>query len=150
TVSLENSPTVDISKLHVKLRRSTVEFDQTIDARVNRDGTFTLEHVSLSPEYDIAVEPLPTLTYVKSINPRDLALLQGKARIVTDQKLQIVVDTPICVPRSVICLDVLVTKRGKPAAGAKVVLLPELALRRRADRYITGRTDESGTLQLPA
>jgi hypothetical protein len=144
SLSLENSPTVDVSKLHVKLRRSTTEFDQTIDARVTADGTFTLEHVSLSPEYDIAVEQLPPGTYVKSINPPGLGLLQGRARVVADQKLQIEVATAICT------LDVHVTKRGSSAAGARVVLLPEPAMRRRADRYITGRTDESGSLHVPA
>jgi hypothetical protein len=143
-LSLENSPTLDVSKLHVKLRRSTTEFEQTIDARVNRDGTFKLEHVSLNPEYDIAVEQLPAGTYVKSVNPRALGLLQGKARVVADQKLEITLATPICV------LDVHVTKRGSSAPGARVVLLPEPAMRRRADRYLTGRTDESGSLHLPA
>jgi hypothetical protein len=143
-LSLENSPSLDASKLHVKLRRSTTEFDQTIDARVNRDGTFKLEHVSLYPEYDIAVEQLPAGTYVKSVNPRSLGLLQGKARVVADQKVQIDIATPIC------ALDVHVTKRGSSAPGARVVLLPEPAMRRRADRYLTGRTDESGSLHLPA
>jgi len=143
-LSFENSPTLDVSKLHVKLRRSTTEFDQTIDARVNNDGIFKLDHVSLNPEYDIAVEQLPAGTYVKSINPRALGLLQGKARVVADQKLQIEIATPICV------LDVHVTKRGSSAPGARVVLLPEPAMRRRADRYLTGRTDESGSLHLPA
>jgi hypothetical protein len=144
TVSVENSPAVDVSKLHVKLRRSTVEFDQTIDARVNRDGAFTLDHVSLFPEYDIAVEQLPEGTYVKSVNPRALGLLQGRGRVVADQKLQIALDTGTC------ALDVHVTKRGDAAAGARVVLLPEPAMRRRPDRYMTGRTDESGNLHLPA
>jgi hypothetical protein len=152
SVSLEDSPclepssgpAVDVSKLHVKLRRSTTEFDQTIDARVNDDGTFKLEHVSLYPEYDLAVEELPTGTYVKSINPRALGLLQGKARVVADQKLQIAVATATCV------VDVHVTKRGSPARDTRVVLIPEPSMRRRADRYITGRTDESGTLNLPA
>jgi hypothetical protein len=144
TLSLENSPTVDISKLHVKLRRSTTEFDQTIDARVNDDGTFKLEHVSLYPEYDIAVEQLPEGTYVKNVNPLALGLLRGKGRVVADQKLQISAATATC------ALDVHVTKRGSSAPGAKVVLLPEPAMRRRADRYFMGRTDESGSLHLPA
>jgi hypothetical protein len=144
TLSLENSPTLDVSKLHVKLRRSTTEFDQTIDARVNADGTFKLEHVSLYPEYDIAVEQLPAGTYVKSVDPRALGLLQGKGRVVADQKLQITLATPTCT------LDVHVTKRGSSTPGARVVLLPEPAMRRRGDRYLTGRTDESGSLHLPA
>jgi hypothetical protein len=146
-LSFENSPAVDVSKLHVKLRRSTTEFDQTIDARVNDDGTFKLEHVSLYPEYDVGVEQLPAGTYVKSVNPREL--LQGRARVVADQKLLIAVATNTCAAGSG-CLDVHVTKRGSSAPGAKVVLLPEPAMRRRADRYLTGRTDESGNLHLPA
>jgi hypothetical protein len=93
------------------------------------------------------VEQLPAGTYVRSVNPREL--LQGRARVVADQKLLIAVATNTCAAGSG-CLDVHVTKRGSSAPGAKVVLLPEPAMRRRADRYLTGRTDESGNLHLPA
>jgi hypothetical protein len=133
---------IDLSKLHVKLRRSATEFEQTIDARVRPDGTFTLEHVAEHAEYDVTVEPLVPKTYFESISVGGKSLLQGKAPIPPNEKLQIVLTKGRGIE------DITVTNRGEPAAAARVVLIPEPNLRRRPDRYITGFTDESGKLRL--
>src|SRR5262249_23741550 len=55
----------DTSGLRIKLVRSSNEFDQSIEAPAARDGTFTLEHVAPSAEYDVMVESLPPGTYIK-------------------------------------------------------------------------------------
>jgi hypothetical protein len=143
----EGSPREDrpnLSGERVKLVRSSIEFDQTIDTPVGPDGSFTLDHVAPSMEYDIAVERLPAAIYVKSINSGGRNILSGKSRLVPNQPLQIVVAV------ATDGLDVSVTKGADPAPGIQVVLVPDPSLRRRADRYITGFTGESGHLHLPA
>ncbi len=141
---LEGIATANPAELRVKAVRSSIEFDQTIEAPVGPDGAFTLEHVAPFAEYDIAVDPLPPGAYVRSIMAAGRNILQGKSRLVPYQPLQIVV-TP-----ATNGLDVNVTKAGDPAAGIQVVLIPELPLRRRADRYVTGFTGQSGNLRLSA
>src|SRR5262249_47688604 len=83
-------------------------------------------------------------TYVKSINSGGRNILSGKSRLLPGQPLQIVMAAAMD------SLDVRVTKGADPAPGIQVVLLPEPSLRRRADRYITGFTGESGDLRWPA
>src|SRR4029453_17785457 len=75
----ENRP--NLSGLRVKLVRSSIEFDQTLDVPVGPDGSFTLDRVLPSGEYDIAVERLPSGTYVKSINSGGRNILSGKSRL---------------------------------------------------------------------
>jgi hypothetical protein len=141
-LSLAGRPFEDLSNLQVKLVSSSTEFEQTIVARVTADGTFTLEHVPVQGEYDVVIERMPPGTYVKSLTNAGRSLLQGKARLMPDQRLQIVLDTALGK------LDVHVTKRANPAAGAEVILIPQPAFIRRADRYIVGYTDQSGDLHL--
>lgn len=143
-LSLEGSPRANLSGLHVKLVRSSTEFDQRIDAPAGPDGAFTLEHVPPSAEYDIAVEPLPPDTYMKSISSSGRNILPGKSRLLPSQPLRIVLAA------ATDGLEVRVTNGGDPAAGVQVVLIPDPLLRRRADRYITGFTGESGDLRLTA
>jgi hypothetical protein len=142
TLAWEGNPREDLSALHVKLVRSSVEFDQTLDAYVRSNGAFTFDHVSLS-EYDINVEPLPPGTYVKTIRAAGRDVLAG-ARLLPSQPVQIVLAT------ATDNLDVHVIKDSNPAAGAQVVLIPSFSLRRRPDRYLTGFTDASGNLHLSA
>ena len=140
----ERYPGQGISALHVKLTRSTTEFDQKIDARTDPDGSFTLERVFPFAEYDIAVEPLPPGTYVKNIFSPGRTIFTGKSTLVPLQPLQ------IRLAMAMDSLEVHVTKGSDPAAGTQVVLVPEAMLRRRRDRYITGFTSESGDLRLTA
>ncbi len=140
----EGNPGEGLSGLHVKLTRSTTEFDQKIDVRTDPNGTFTLEHVFPFAEYDIAVEPLPPGTYVKNIFSAASSILTGKSRLTTLQPLQIRL---AAAPDS---LEVHLTKGSDRAAGIQVVLVPEPMLRRRPDRYIIGFTTESGDLRLTA
>ena len=140
----EGNPREGFSGLHVKLTRSSTEFDQEIDARTDPDGAFTLEHVFPFAEYDIAVEPLPPGTYVKGIFSPASTIFAGKSRLTPLQPLGIRLAPA---PDS---LEVHVTKGSDPAAGVQVVLVPEPTLRRRPDRYITGFTTESGDLRLAA
>src|SRR5262249_49813614 len=92
TVSWEGNPRADLSALRVKLVRSTVEFDQTLDPYMRSNGAFTFDHVSLS-EYDINVEPLPPGTYVKTIRAGGRDVLPGGARLLPGQPVQIVLAT---------------------------------------------------------
>jgi hypothetical protein len=145
TLSLEEglaTAGIDLSKFHVKLRRSATEFEQTIDARVRPDGTFTIEHVAEHVEYDVAAEPVLPAAYFKTISAGGQSLLRGKAPIPPEQKLQLVLTQGRGIE------DVVATKDGHPAAGARVVLIPEPELRRRPDLYIADRTDQSGKVRL--
>jgi Carboxypeptidase regulatory-like domain len=139
---LEGSLRTNLSALHVKVVRSSTEFDQRIDAVAGPDGAFSLEHIAPFAEYDIAVEPIPLGTYVKSISSAGRDILPGRSRLLPNQPLQVVVAT------ATDGLEVHVTNRNDPAAGVQVVLIPGPLLRRRADRYVTGFTNESGDLQL--
>lgn len=132
---------LDSPTLHVKAIRSTIEFDQQIDAQVRPDGSFTLEHVPPSAEWDMVVEPLRSGTYVKSITLAGRSILGGRARFQASP-------LRITLAEAVESLDVHVEKGGEPAVGAQVVLIPELLLRRRADRYVVGFTGESGDVTL--
>jgi hypothetical protein len=132
------------SGIRVKLIRSSVEFAQEFETYSLPDATFTLEHVAPLAEYDVAIEPLPQGSYVKSIYSGGTSVLQGKARLAPLQSLSIV----LAVASD--GLDVRVTRNADSAAGIQVVLIPEPAYRRRADRYVTGFTDQSGFLQLSA
>jgi hypothetical protein len=124
----------------VKLVRSSVEFDQTVEARPARDGSFILEHVSPFAEYDVVLDSLPTGTYVKSISSGGRSVLPGKSRLDPLQAMVIVVAA------ATDGLDVHVTQGADAAAGVQVVLIPDPSLSRRADRYITDFTDASGDL----
>jgi hypothetical protein len=139
---LEGVPRGSLSGLRVKLEQTNTEFEQTIDARAGSDGVFTLEHVSPFAEYDVVVDPLPPGAYVKSISFGGPNMLLGKLRPSPNRPLQIVVSAAMD------DLDVHVTKAGDPAPGTQVVLIPEPSLRRRADRYVTGFSGESGDLHL--
>jgi hypothetical protein len=139
----EGNPRANLAKLRVRLLRSTAEFDQAFDTVVAADGAFTVDNVPPA-EYDVAVGPIPAGLYVKSVFSGGRNFLDGGYRPVLGQPLQIVLAT------STDNLQVKVSKDGNPAAGAHVVLIPNLQLRHRADRYITGSTDANGDLTLSA
>jgi hypothetical protein len=141
-VSLEGSPRANLSGLRVKLMRSSTEFDHSIDASAGPDGSFTLEHVVPSAEYDIVVEPLPPGMYVKSLRSGGRDILSGKSRILSGQPLRIMLAA------ATDGLEVRVTGGSDPASGVQVVLIPAPSLRRRSDRYITGFSGQSGDLRL--
>ena len=143
-IVLDGSARASLSGLHVKLVRSGAEFDRRIDARPGPDGGFTLEHVAPLADYDVAVENLPPGAYVKSISSAGRNILMGKSRLIPGQPL------PIVLGIAADALDVRVTNGSDPAAGVQVVLIPEPSLRRRADRYVTGFTGETGDLRLVA
>jgi hypothetical protein len=139
----EGNPRADLSRMRVKLTRSTIEFDQKFEANVVADGTFTLEKVPLA-QYDITVESLPAGLYVKSIVSGNRNVLEGNARILDGDKMRIVLAT------ATDCLRVLTVKGSNPAPRAEIVLIPTLQFRRRADRYIVGFSDASGNALLQA
>jgi hypothetical protein len=144
TVTWEGNPRADFSELRVKLVRGTTEFDQTLYAEMRSNGSFRFDSVA-SSNYDLAVEPLPPGTYLKSARSGGLDfLVTGNTRFTSGQPLQIVLAT------AADTLDVHVTKEADPAAGAQVVLIPDLLMRRRPERYLTGFTDTSGNLHLTA
>ena len=143
-VFIDRSLRNELSGLRIKLVRSSTEFDQTIDARAAPDGAFFFEHVASLAEYDVVVDPLPAGTYVRSISSGVRSILSGKARLTEGQPLQ------IALAIAVDDLEVHVTQAGEPAVGIQVVLVPDPTLRRRADRYLTGVTGESGDIRLTA
>jgi hypothetical protein len=133
----------DLSRMRVKLIRSTTEFDQKFEAKVAADGTFTLEKIPLA-QYDITVEPLPPGVYVKSIVSGNRSVLEGNARVIDGDKMRIVLAT------ATDCLRVRTVKGSNPAPRAEIVLVPTPQFRRRPDRYIIGFSDAAGNAVLSA
>jgi hypothetical protein len=88
------------------------------------------------------VDGLPPGTFVKSIASGQSNLLPGKSRLMRDQPLRVVVGV------AAETLRVRVTNGSVAGTNARVVLIPEPSLRRRADRYRTGLTDTTGTVLL--
>src|SRR5438132_3710638 len=105
----EGNPRANLSGLHVRLTRSSTEFDQKIDALTDPDGAFTLEQVSPFAEYDIAVEPLPPGTYVKNVFSPLRTIFTGKSTLLALQSLQ------IRLAAATDSLEVHVTKGSDPA-----------------------------------
>jgi hypothetical protein len=143
SLAQEGNARANLTKLRIKLLRSTTEFDQTFDTVAAPDGTFSLDQIPFA-EYDVAVDPLPAALYVKSVVAGARNFLDGGYRPVLGQLLQIVLAT------ATDNLQVTVQNDGNPAAGAFVVLIPQPSLRHRADRYITGSTDANGNVTLSA
>lgn len=140
---LEGRFTLDLSASRVRISRSRVVADHEIESPVSTDGTFSLMHVG-PWEYDIALEPLPPGTYINSIWSGRVNVLAGNARLSRDQPLQIVLSVATA------AVEGIAVKRGDPAGGMEIVLVPDNALRRRTDRYIAGITDATGKFQLNA
>jgi Carboxypeptidase regulatory-like domain len=146
-VTWEGNPRANLSGLHVRLQRSTTDFDQTFVEGVQPDGAFAFgsETFPQVPQanFDVAVEPLPPGSYIKTITSGGSNLLAG-GRFLPGQPVRILLAA------ATDNVDVRVTKGADPAAGAQVVLIPNPPLRRRADRYLSGFTDAYGSLHLTA
>lgn len=143
-VSVDDGPNPDLSNMRVKLIRTSREVDQEIDAVTTGDGGFMLSNVGTG-EYDILLEPLPPNFYIKSIVHVGRQLLGSPIRI-SDVFGQL----QIFLGRAFAVVEGQVDKAGQPVAGAEVVLVPEVRLRRRPERYIVGFTDAMGSYQLSA
>jgi hypothetical protein len=141
-LSVEGNPRANPAGSKIKLTRSRIEFDQSIEAPVAIDGTFALQHVAAQAQYDVVVEPTPSGTYVKSIASGGIEILRGNARLLPNQLLRVELGV------ATDTLDVHVTKGSEPAPGIQVVLIPDVSLQRRADRYVTDYTGTSGDLHL--
>jgi hypothetical protein len=127
--------------LRVRLRRSTIRIDQTVQSAVNSDGTFILPQVGPG-EYDVTVDPLPPDTYVKNIDSGGRDVLRGQARLDPSRILQVVLAAAAA------RVEGRVSKNGDPAGGIQVVLIPDPTLQRRTDRYFSGFTEPGGHFQL--
>jgi hypothetical protein len=88
------------------------------------------------------VDGLPPGTFVKSISSGQSNLLPGKSRLMPDQSLRVVVGV------AAETLEVRVANGSVAGTNARIVLIPEPWLRRRADRYRTGLTDITGAVLL--
>jgi hypothetical protein len=141
-IFIDRSLRTELDGLHVKLVRSSPEFEQTIDAPASPGGEFILDHVAPSAEYDVVVEPLQPGTYIRSMSSGGRNILYGRSRLIPDQRLQIAVATAMAE------LEVHVSQGRDPAPGALVVLIPDPVLRRRPDRYITSVTADDGNARL--
>jgi hypothetical protein len=133
-----------LSDVRIRLLRSSIEFDQKIDAAVDPDGRFTLRPVVPLAEYDIVVDPLPAGTYVRSITSGGVNILRGNARLLPFQPLR------IALAPADEALEVHVYNGADAVAGAQVVLVPDILMRRRADRYVVGFTGAGGNASLAA
>jgi hypothetical protein len=143
-LSVEGNSRANTAGLQIKLTRSSLEFDQSIEAQVAADGSFALEHVAPQAPYDVDIAALPPGMYVKSITSGRMDILRTNVRQLPNQPLKVVLGVATDM------LDVHVTKGNEPAPGIQVVLIPEISLQHRADRYVTDYTDVSGDLHLNA
>lgn len=113
-------------------------------ARVNDDGTFTLDNVN-ADSYSVQLRGLPPTFYVKSIRIGDadaldagLDLTRGAAGV-----LDILVS-----PNGGEVDGAVAGANGQLASGATVVLVPDAARRERMELFKTTATDTSGHFSL--
>jgi hypothetical protein len=132
---------LNLANLKVNLIRSGNDADQKIQTSARSDGFFLLPKVGPG-EYDIAVERLPQGMYVRSVRSNGKSLLEGQARLEPEYPIE------INIAQALASVDGRVTKRGNPAPGVQVVLIPEPALRKREDRYVIDFTDKDGRFEL--
>jgi Carboxypeptidase regulatory-like domain len=141
-IFIDRSLRTELEGLHVKLVRSTTEFDQTIDVPASPGGEFILEHVAPLAEYDVVVEPLPPGVYIRSMSSGGRSILYGRSRLIPDQRVQ------IALASATDDVEVHVIQGRDPSPGVLVVLIPDPVLRRRPDRYITAVTGDDGNALL--
>jgi hypothetical protein len=139
-VTFEGRSNPNIFRSRVKLARSA-GIDQIRESPIASDGSFRLAQVGLG-DYDILIEPLPPDSYVKNIFAGGRDILSARFRPDGPQPLQIVLGAAGA------SVAGRATKAGDPAGGVQIVLVPEPSFRRRADRYITGHTDDAGAFEL--
>jgi len=141
-IFIDRSLRSELEGMHVKLIRSSTEFDRTIDVPASPGGEFIFKHVMPLAGYDIVVEPLPPGNYIRSMTSGGQNIIYGRSRLIPDQRLQ------IAIGQATDDLEVHVYDGKDPVPGALVALIPDPMWRRRPDRYITGVTGEDGNVLL--
>jgi hypothetical protein len=113
-------------------------------AAVAADGSFTLTNVAPS-NYRVTVTPAPPNAYIKSIRLGPTEILTNGLQIERhpDQPLEVLLSTNVAAVEGRVFDD-----REQPLTDVTVVLVPDLAFRKRADLYKTAVTDASGKFQL--
>src|SRR5437773_6772680 len=131
-------------RTHRVLVRRSREIEQRIEVFAGGDGAFTLPDVGPG-EYDVLVERVLSGTYTRSIRYGGRDVLSDAVRIGIDPNDSLDVSLS---PMTGTVEGHVSERVDVPSPGVQVVLVPELRLRRRPDRYIVGLTDVSGNFQL--
>src|SRR6266566_885264 len=134
----------NLAGVKIGLVRRSREIEQRIEVFAGGDGAYTLPDVGPG-EYDVLVERVPSGTYTRSI--------RYGGRDVLSDAMRIGIDPNDSLDVSLSPMTGTVEGHGServdvPSPGVQVVLVPEVRLRRRPDRYIVGLTDVSGNFQL--
>jgi hypothetical protein len=133
--------------MRVAVVRTRSDVDQKFETLAATNGSFTIPGIPHG-EFDVALENIPANTYVKSIRffgqPEDVLMRNMRiATLDTSSRLDIVLGPAMATVEGVVS-----DAKGRPAAGAQVVLIPEARLRHRTDRYIAAYADASGNFQM--
>ena len=134
----------NLAGVKIGLVRRSREIEQRIEVFAGGDGAFTLPDVGPG-EYDVLVERVPSGTYTRSIRYGGRDVLSDAVRIGIDPNDSLDVSLS---PMTGTVEGHVSERVDVPSPGVQVVLVPEMRLRRRPDRYIVGLTDVSGNFQL--
>ncbi len=134
----------NLAGVKIGLVRRSREIEQRIEVFAGGDGAFTLPDVGPG-EYDVLVERVPSGTYTRSIRYGGRDVLYDAVRIGIDPNASLDVSLS---PMTGTVEGHVSERVDVPSPGVQVVLVPEMRLRRRPDRYIVGLTDVSGNFQL--
>src|SRR5438046_7968736 len=96
-------------------------------------------------KYDVLVKRMPSATYTRSIRYGGRDVLSDAVRIGIDPNDSLDVSLS---PMTGTVEGHVSERVDVPSPGVQVVLVPELRLRRRPDRYIVGLADVSGSFRL--
>ena len=148
-LSIENKPDDDpnVAKLRLELTRepNIQGFPQlNPNSKFSLNGEFSMSTVSIG-DYTVQITGLPALGYAKSVRLGSRDLLQETLHVDAQPlgRIEVVVATDAST-----LTGHVVDERQDPAVNVKVVLVPDVSLRRRWDLYKSTMTDPSGNFSI--
>jgi hypothetical protein len=150
-----NRDRIDLSRIRVELRRAPdilgmpavapTTGNNTPMTNVSAEGSFILRAISPG-EYVLAVSSLPEGVYLKSIRWNGQSLMGLPIRIDAPPEDPVVLSLSTeAASANIRAVD----ERQMPVANSTVVLVPDLPLRERRDRYVVSLADMEGRAVLP-
>jgi hypothetical protein len=133
----------NLQPMKVRLVPSSREIQISYETTSVSAGGFTVKNVGVG-DYDVFVDAAPP-AYAQSIRFGARDLLNQPLRVGSDPNGIIDIQMS-AMPAS--AKGSVVNAAGDAAAGVQVVLIPEVRLRRRSDRYVSGVTDAAGNFQV--
>jgi hypothetical protein len=133
--------------LHLVLTRADGKPSIQPNAITANDATFQIRDVPVA-EYDVILSPVPTGTYSSGVLFGMSGATSQTLRLSGSQRAA-QTDVRVALNLSGGVIDGVVTdNKGDPVSRARVVCIPERAMRRRIDYYLVGETDETGHFEI--